>query len=58
VKINIELDFIARNNITIINRKIEFIGDLDDKQKKRLLAIANACPVHKILSNTIQINTI
>lgn len=57
VKINIELDFIAKENKTIINRKLEFIGNLDDAQKSRLLAIANACPVHKILSNPIEIHS-
>lgn len=57
VKINIELEFIANEDKTIINRKIEFIGNLDDKQKSRLLSVANACPVHKILSNPIEINT-
>ena len=57
VKINIELEFIANEDKTVINRKIEFIGNLDDKQKSRLLSVANACPVHKILSNPIEINT-
>ncbi len=57
VKINIELDFIATENKTVINRKLEFIGNLDDAQKSRLLAVANACPVHKILSNPIEINS-
>ena len=57
VKINIELDYIPTENKTVINRKLEFIGNLDDTQKSRLLAIANACPVHKILSNPIEINS-
>lgn len=57
VKINIELEFIRDKNKTVINRSMEFIGNLDDAQKARLIAIANACPVHKILSNPIEINT-
>lgn len=55
IKINIELDFRASENKTVISRKIEFVGNLDATQKSRLLAIANACPVHKILSNPIEI---
>jgi len=55
VKINIELDFRASENKTVISRKIGFVGNLDATQKSRLLAIANACPVHKILSNPIEI---
>lgn len=57
VKLNIELDYIANENKTIVESKIEFIGNLDDVQKERLLAVANACPVHKILSKPVEINT-
>jgi len=58
VKIDIELKFIPEEGKTVINRNIEFIGKLDDTQKSRLFAIANACPVNKILTNPIEINTI
>ena len=57
IKINIDLDRDETANKTVINRKIQFIGNLDNDQRKRLLAVANACPVHKILSNPIEINT-
>lgn len=57
VRIDIDLERDDTTNKTTINRKIEFIGNLDDEQRKRLLAVANACPVHKILTNTIEINT-
>jgi putative redox protein len=42
---------------TTIDRKIVLHGSLDDKQRERLLQIANACPVHKILTNPISVNT-
>jgi len=57
VKIDVELDRDDAANKTVISRKIRFIGALDADQKKRLLAVANACPVHKILSNPVEINT-
>jgi putative redox protein len=57
VKVDIHLERDESDNKTVINRKIEFIGNLTEAQKKRLLAVANACPVHKILSNPIEINT-
>lgn len=57
VKIELELRFIREENRTQIERKITLIGQLDEKQTERLLAIANACPVHKILSNPIAIDT-
>ncbi|MCX4166184.1 MULTISPECIES: OsmC family protein [Paraburkholderia] len=40
-----------------IDRKIVLEGDLSDEQCERLLQIANACPVHKILSRPIAIRT-
>ncbi|MBX2944723.1 MAG: OsmC family protein [Cyclobacteriaceae bacterium] len=57
VKIDINLERDEVTNKTVINRKVQFIGTLDDEQRKRLLAVANACPVHKILTNPIEINT-
>ena len=56
-KIEIELEYLKEENKTVINRKLNFIGKLDGTQKARLLAIANACPVHKMLSNPIEINS-
>jgi putative redox protein len=57
VNIQIDLEYNKEDNKTIINRKVELVGNLDDTQRERLLSVANACPVHKILSNPIEINT-
>ncbi|MBK8500923.1 MAG: OsmC family protein [Saprospiraceae bacterium] len=57
VEMDIELEYNKEENKTVINRKLNFIGKLDETQKSRLLAIANACPVHKMLSNPIEINS-
>ena len=40
-----------------IERNITLTGDLDDKQRTRLIEIANMCPVHKTLENQIHIET-
>ncbi|MCK9488645.1 MAG: hypothetical protein M0Q42_04485 [Xanthomonadales bacterium] len=32
-------------------------GDLDASQRERLVQIANACPVHKLLAGDIRIDT-
>jgi putative redox protein len=58
VKLDVELERNDQANETVIVRKIEFIGDLTEDQRKRLLAVANACPIHKILTHTIKINTV
>ncbi len=40
---------------TKITRKIEFTGELTDEQRQRLMVIADKCPIHKMLSNPIQV---
>lgn len=57
VKLEIELERDENENNTVINRKLILLGNLDETQRSRLLAVANSCPVHKILSNPIEINT-
>jgi len=42
---------------TEIRRVVTLRGALDTEQRERLLQIANACPVHKILSGEIHIAT-
>ena len=43
--------------IDSFDREITLQGNLDEKQIKRLMQIADKCPVHKTLSSTAQINT-
>ncbi len=38
-------------------RELEFTGNLDDAQKKRLLEIAERCPVHRTLQAQTMIET-
>lgn len=45
------------NQSTRITRKIEFGGELSEAELSRLMQIADKCPIHKILSNPIQIET-
>jgi putative redox protein len=42
---------------TLMECEIGLQGNLTDEQRRRLLEIANHCPIHKILSNPIEINT-
>lgn len=57
-KITVEVDFEKIDNKTIFNRELQLEGDLTDEQRTRLLQIANACPVHKTLTNPIEIQTL
>jgi len=40
-----------------ITRDIELFGDLDEEQRKRLMEIANRCPVHRTLEGQVTIGT-
>lgn len=42
---------------TQIGRDIRLLGSLDDSQRQRLLEIANVCPIHKLLSGQITIDS-
>ncbi len=57
VKIEVDLDRDEKGTKTSFNCKISLFGDLDEEQRERLLHIAKACPVHKILTHPIEINT-
>jgi putative redox protein len=43
--------------ITHMTRAVQFEGNLTDEQRQRLLQVANACPIHKALTNSVIIDT-
>ena len=57
VKLEVKLKRDKVANKTFIHCKVNLIGNLSEEQRSRLLQIANICPVNKILSNTIEIET-
>lgn len=40
-----------------INKKLKFVGNLDDTQKERLKEIASRCPVHKTIASEVVFET-
>ena len=40
-----------------ISKTLKFVGDLDDKQKQRLIEIASKCPVHKTVASEVIFDT-
>lgn len=56
-EIKVETELLVEEGKSTFSRKIQFTGTLTEAQKTRLLAVANACPVHKILSHPIAFNT-
>ncbi|WP_375181185.1 OsmC family protein [Chryseobacterium sp.] len=58
INVEVELENFPLTKRAVFKRDISFEGtNLDDEQLKRLHAIADACPIHKILTNDIEILT-
>ena len=56
--VDVELDYAERDKErTVIRRTVHLRGPLDDEQRARLLQIANACPVHRILTGAVEVPT-
>ena len=55
--VNADVELLEADGQTTFIRKLQFTGNVDEEQRTRLLAVANACPVHKILSHSSIIET-
>ncbi len=56
-EVHVAVSINKEKETTVLTCDIELKGNLSEEQKSRLLEIANHCPIHKILSNPIQLNT-
>ncbi|MDR3607096.1 MAG: OsmC family protein [Oligoflexia bacterium] len=52
-----EITLNQEDGVSKFERKIRLIGPLNEEQRKRLLEIAEHCPVHKTLKGKIEIQT-
>lgn len=43
---------------TVFHTEVEITGSVDEEQRARLLQIAKLCPVHKMLTNPIETETV
>lgn len=58
IQVDVELENYPQSSNAVFTRKISCDGAvLDEDQLKRLLAVAEACPVHKIFHGSIEVNT-
>lgn len=57
IEVEVTVERNTQTNSTTFQRNIQLSGVINDEQKTRLLSIANACPIHKTLSNEIITNT-
>ncbi|WDF53640.1 OsmC family protein [Mucilaginibacter sp. KACC 22063] len=56
-EITVDVEMIKVEGGTLFKRKLNFKGDLNEEQKHRLIQIADACPIHKILVGGIMVDT-
>jgi putative redox protein len=56
-RIEVKVGTETRDGKTIFHRKILITGTIDNDQRERMLDIANACPIHKVLVNPIEMIT-
>ena len=54
---DLNLDVEKPKYLDHISKKLEFVGDLDDAQKQRLMEIASRCPVHKTIASEVIFDT-
>ena len=54
---DLDIDIEKPTRFDHLNKKLKFVGNLDEKQIKRLKEIASKCPVHKTLQSDIIIET-
>lgn len=57
VELGIDIEKTGTGQISRIHSTIKLSGNLDPEQKARLLEIAGKCPVHRLLTNPIEIKT-
>lgn len=55
VKVSVEWD--KAGNKTVMQKTLQFTGNLQPEEIQRLRDIADKCPTHKALLNPIEINT-
>ena len=56
-RVHVEDCIECKHGIERITRRISLRGDLDASQRRRLLEIADKCPVHRTLENNPQVVT-
>lgn len=53
----VELSYDSAVQPSTIQAKLSLEGDLDEQQRQRLRDISDRCPVHKLLTNPVAIQT-
>ncbi|MBL7543321.1 MAG: OsmC family protein [Bdellovibrionaceae bacterium] len=54
--VHVAVHTVSEGKESVLSRKIDLIGELSDEDKKRLMEIADKCPIHKLLTSQITIS--
>ncbi|MBL7776652.1 MAG: OsmC family protein [Saprospiraceae bacterium] len=57
VELDMETDYAARPAHTRIRCRLQAEGDLDETQRERLVAIADKCPTHRLITGDVEAQT-
>ncbi|WP_428330022.1 (4Fe-4S)-binding protein [Mucilaginibacter sp.] len=57
IAVNLYFKLEEDKKITVIDRDLNFLSPVTDEQRERLIQIAQACPISKIMEGEIQIRT-
>ncbi len=57
IHVEVTMEREIKEETTGFTREITIEGNITEDQKQRSLVIANKCPVHKILTHTIEVQT-
>jgi putative redox protein len=55
--IQVRIDHEQQADAYVFTRHIHYVGTLDEAQRTRMTAVANKCPIHKLLSGQFRIIT-
>lgn len=55
--VEVEVHTVSEGKDSVLSRKVKLLGSLSDEEKKRLIEIAEKCPIHKLLTSNVSIQT-
>ena len=55
--VQVRIEHAQQGDTYVFTRHLHYVGQLDDAQRSRMTAVANKCPIHKLLSGQFNIIT-
>lgn len=55
--VHVEVTTVSEGKDSVLSRKVLLVGSLSSEDKTRLMEIADKCPIHKLLTSNVTIQT-